>query len=66
MQNPLIGYASGFGFDDIGNDNTDINKSFYAKKAYISGLRQDWKQQKGYGSVFNRLKQYREAVARAQ
>ena len=52
---PLIGYTTGIKIDTSNQDN----KSFYAKTAYVGGLRQDWKQSKGYGSVFNRLNQYR-------
>ena len=61
---PLIGYKTGIKIDH--SSHADQSKSFYAKTAYVGGLRQDWKQSKGYGSVFNRLRKYREAVTKAQ
>ena len=61
---PLIGYTTGVAIDH--HAHSDPSKSFYAKTAYVGGLRQDWKSSKGYDSVFNRLRKYREAVTKAQ
>ena len=63
MAVPLIGFATTVPIDHL--SHSDPSKSFYAKKAYVGGLRQDWKQSRGYDSVFNRLRKYREAVNKA-
>jgi hypothetical protein len=45
-------------FDRHFPDQT-IQPSFYARDALAKELREDWKKQNGYGSVFSRMKQIR-------
>ena len=33
--------------------------SFYAKKAHVDSLRQRWREDKGYGSIFQKVPQFR-------
>jgi hypothetical protein len=46
-------------FSDQTIDITDDNYSFYAKQALVDGLREEWRAQNGYGSIFNRMKYIR-------
>ena len=62
---PVLGYQSSLPSEGHAS-HTDQGRSFYAKTAYTDQMRQVWKTTRGYGSVFNRLQKYRDAITQAQ
>ena len=62
---PVLGYQSSLPSEGY-ISQAEQGRSFYAKTAYTDQMRQVWKTTRGYGSVFNRLQKYREAINQAQ